>query len=88
MISLHILELFKISMRNLKMEDSDDQDVPQRLLDMLRIFLAASKRGDNAALILEIRNKDIITKYRSVEPAAGVSATTNTQLPQMQPRER
>ena len=60
------------------MEDSDDQDVPQRLLDILGIILAASKRGDHAALILEARDKDIITKYRSVEPAAGVSATTNT----------
>ena len=50
------------------MEDSDDQDVPQRLLDMLGIILAASKRGDHAALILEARDKDIITKYRSVQP--------------------
>ena len=62
------------------MEDSDDQDVPQRLLDMLRIFLAASKRGDNAALILETRDKDIITKYRSVEPAAGFPAATNAPI--------
>ena len=60
------------------MEDSDDQDVLRRLLDMLRIFLAASKRGDHAALILETRRKDIVTKYRSVETVAGVSTTTNT----------
>ena len=60
------------------MEDSVDQDVPQRLLDMLRIFLAASKIGDHAVLILETRRKDIVTKYRSVDPVAGVSATTNT----------
>ena len=60
------------------MENSVDQDVPQRLLDMLRMFLAASKRGDHATLILETRRKDIITKYRSVEPVAGVSATTST----------
>ena len=59
------------------MEDSDDQAVPQRLLDMLRIFLVASKRGDNATLILETRSKNIIMKYRSVEPVAGLSATTN-----------
>jgi hypothetical protein len=60
------------------MEDSDDPDVPQILLEMLRIFLAASKRGDHASLILDTRRKDIVTKYRSVEQVAGVSATTNT----------
>ena len=60
------------------MEDSDsDQDVPERVLDMVRMFLAASTRGDTIVLILETRKQQLITKYRSVE-VAGASATATT----------
>ena len=62
------------------MKDSDcEQDVPHRVLDMLRMFLAASTRGEQAVLILETKNKQLITKYRSVEKkVAGASATAKT----------
>ena len=59
------------------MVDSDsDQDVPQRVLDMVRMFLASSTKGDNTVLILESRNRQIVTKYRSVEKVAGATANT------------
>ena len=61
------------------MEDSDsDQDVPERVLDMVRMFLAASTRGDNVALILETRNHQLTTKYRSVEIVSGAPETAST----------
>ena len=61
------------------MEDSvSGQDVPERVLDMVRMFLASSTKGDTTVLILESRNKQITTKYRSVEKVAGASATANT----------
>ena len=61
------------------MGDSDsDQDVPQRVLDMVRMFLASSTRGDHSVLTLETRDPRIVTKYRSVETVAGTSATANT----------
>ena len=45
---------------------------------MVRIFLAASIRGDHAVLVLESRKSKIITKYRSMEIVTGVPATTST----------
>ena len=61
------------------MVDSDsDQDVPQRVLDMVRMFLSSSTRGDHSVLTLETRDQRIVTKYRSVETVAGTSATANT----------
>ena len=61
------------------MEDSDsDQDVPQRVLDMVRMFLASSTRGDHSVLTLETRDQKIVTKYRSEETVAGASATSIT----------
>ena len=59
------------------MEDSD-QDVPERVLNMVRMFLASSTRGDHSVLTLETRDQQIVTKYRSVETVAGASATANT----------
>ena len=61
------------------MEDTDSEhdDVTQRVLDMVKMFLAASKRGDNTVLTLESRSKQIITKYRSVEKVTGPTATTS-----------
>ena len=38
------------------------QDVPLRVMEMLRIFLAASSRGEEAALVLEARNGKLTTK--------------------------
>ena len=46
---------------------------------MVRMFLAASTRGDHVVLILESRNKQMITKYRSVEKVAETPAPANTQ---------
>jgi hypothetical protein len=50
------------------------QDVPPRVMDLLRIFLAASSRGEEATLILETRKSVIFAKFRSVESIAGVPA--------------
>ena len=58
------------------MEDNHEA-VTQRVLDMVKMFLAASKRGDNTVLNLESRNKQIITNYRSVEKVTGSTATTS-----------
>ena len=43
------------------------QDVPPRVMDLLRIFLAASFRREEAVLTLKTSKKAISTKYRSVE---------------------
>ena len=59
------------------------QDVPPRVMDLLRIFLAASPRGEEAVISLETSKKAISTKYRSVESPAGVpAAPNNTTLPE------
>ena len=58
------------------MADISDQDMPVRVMEMLRIFLAASSRGEDAALVLETRKGVLTTKYRSVENVAGVPAST------------
>jgi hypothetical protein len=56
-------------LKNLKTVDlTIAQDVPPRVMYLLRIFLAASSRGKEAVLTLEISKKAIPTKYRSVEP--------------------
>ena len=56
---------------------SSDQEVPTGVLDLLRIFLAARSRGEDAILILETRKRNISTKYRSSEHAAGAPAAVN-----------
>jgi hypothetical protein len=56
----------------------DDSDVPQRVLDMVRMFLASSTRGEHTVLNLETRNQQLFTKYRSVESLAGTSAKAST----------
>ena len=62
-------------------EQTSAQDVPPGVMDLLRIFLAASSRGEEAALILETRRKVISSKFRSVESTAGVpAAPTNNSL--------
>ena len=62
-------------------EQLSAQNVPPGVMDLLRIFLAASSRGEEAALILETRRKVISSKFRSVESTAGVpAAPTNNSL--------
>ena len=56
-------------------------DVPTRVLDLLKIFLATSSRWERAVLVLETRSKALTTKYRSVDDdVVGVPApsTNNT----------
>ena len=56
-------------------------DVPTRVLDLLKIFLAASSRGERAVLVLETRSKARTTKYRSLDDAVigvPVPSTKNT----------
>ena len=60
------------------MDDYSYQDLPPRGLDIVKIFLAASSRGDAASLVLENRMGKLTTKYRSVENEAGVPAPTST----------
>ena len=49
-------------------------------MDLLRIFLAARSRGEDAVLVLETRNQTISAKYKSAETASGAPAATNTPL--------
>ena len=60
------------------MADYNVQDVPLRVLEMLRIFLAASSRGEEASLVLETRKGKLTTKYRCVETVTGVPDPTST----------
>ena len=55
-------------------DDSSYKDVPPRVMEVLRTFLAASLRGEVATLVLETRNKALSTKYSNVEK----SETTGT----------
>ena len=54
------------------------KDIPPRVMELLRIFLAASSRGEEAVFVLETRQKRLTTKYRSMETVAGNPATTST----------
>ena len=54
-----------------------DQDVPKRMMDMLRMFLAASSAGEHCVFVLESKNKMISTKYRSVEVTPGTPVPSN-----------
>ena len=58
----------------------DMMDAPPRVMDLLRMFLAASSRGEEAVLILETRKRIMTTKFKSVEAVAGnpVPAATYT----------
>ena len=53
-----------------------DQDVPPRVMEMFRIFLDASSRGEEACLVLETRIGQLTTKYRCRENVPGVRAQT------------
>ena len=54
-----------------------DQDVPPRVMEMLRMFLAASSRGEEALFVLETRKNKMTTKFRIVETMAGAPANTS-----------
>ena len=56
------------------------EDVPPRVLDLLKMFLAANTRGEQAVLILETRNRTLTTKYRCVEPMSGAPACASTSI--------
>ena len=62
------------------MVDESSGTVPPGILEMLKIFLAASSRGDQAVLILETRNRTLTTKYRCVEPMSGAPACPSTSI--------
>ena len=54
-------------------------DLPSRVLDLLKTVLAASSRGETAVLVLETKKKAVNTKYRSVDIEVGSQAPlTNT----------
>ena len=56
------------------------EDVAPRFMNWLKMFLAASTRGQQAVFVLKIRNRILTTKSRSVELLAG--APTPPQLPE------
>ena len=49
-------------------------NLPSRVLDLLKTFLAASSRNETAVLFLETKMKAIKTKNRSVDIVAGSPA--------------
>ena len=53
-------------------------NVPPRVMELLKIFLAASSRGEQAVLVVETKARTLTTKLRNVECVAGVPAHTNT----------
>ena len=61
------------------------QDVPHRVLDVLRTFLAASSRGEQTVLVLETRNCTLTKKYRNVETVAGAPASSPTNRKKVNP---
>ena len=77
------------SIQNLKMVNTDSiADVPPNVLEMLRMFLTASSRGDHVSLVLESRMNSLSTKYWSVQQPAGVPAqlkNKTTQKKKMNP---
>ena len=60
------------------------QDVPPSVMDMLRLFLAASSRGEDVSLVLESRMGTMTTKYRCVGKVAGTPAAPSN--PSRQPK--
>ena len=62
-----------------------EDDLPPRVIDLVRMFLAASSRGEQAVLVLETKKKMLTTKYRSVESVAGVPATSCTKKEKVNP---
>jgi hypothetical protein len=59
-------------------DNTSGQDVPRRMLDMLRMFLAASSEGEHCVLVLESKKGKTSTKFRSAEVAPGAPVHTPT----------
>ena len=53
-------------------------NVPPRVMELLKIFLAASSRGKQAVLVVKTKDRTLTTKLRNVECVAGAPAHTNT----------
>ena len=62
------------------MVDQSSGNVPPGILEMLKIFLAASSRGEQSVLILETKDRTLTTKYRSVEVMTGTPACASTSI--------
>ena len=60
------------------MVDQDSGGIPPRVMDLLKMFLAASSRGEQAVLVLETRHRTLTTKFWSVEKVAGIQAPLTT----------
>ena len=55
-----------------------ESDVSSRVMELLKIFLAASSRGEQAVLVLETKGRTLTTKFRNVESVVGTPAIANT----------
>ena len=55
------------------------QDIPPRVLDLLRMLLSANSRNEQAVLVLETRNGSLSTKFKSVESLTGNPVVTSSQ---------
>jgi hypothetical protein len=60
------------------MVDQCLESIPPRVMDLLKMFLAASSRGEQVVLVLETRQRTLTTKFRSVEKVAGSQAPLTT----------
>ena len=60
------------------MVDQCLESIPPRVMDLLKMFLAACSRGEQAVLVLETRQRTLTTKFRSVEKVAGTQAPLTT----------
>ena len=54
------------------------EGLPPSVLELLRMFLTASSRGEHVSLVLESRSKTLSSKYWSVEPLAGPAEIDTT----------
>ena len=53
-------------------------DLPPSVMDLLRMFLAATSRGDKVSLVPESKSETINNKYQCVGKLAGIPASTGT----------
>ena len=63
------------------------EGLPPSVLELLRMFLTASSRGEHVSLVLESRSKTLSSKYWSVEPLAGAPADRDTTSQNVKKRE-
>ena len=67
---------FRFWWENLKMVELRClDDLPSRVLDLLKTFLAASSMDETAVLLLKTKKKAVGMKYRSLEIVVGPPAT-------------